>query len=176
MRDCTAQLDPICQIGFCDETDANGCKVINFTGPYGDDCTTAGFAGGLYNFGSNAIATITNSSINNNTGASARGIYNDRNSTLTLTSGSFLNNNTANILAGGIYNTDALAILTVTGSTISGNESSSGLGGGIYNDQNAHNNLVAVYLTDKMLKRPLRAELLVAILAVLMGEEFITIN
>lgn len=38
LEDCTANLDPVCQIGFCDLI--AGCQIINLTGPYGADCET----------------------------------------------------------------------------------------------------------------------------------------
>lgn len=38
LENCSADLDATCQVGFCDIT--VGCQTIDFTGPFGADCTT----------------------------------------------------------------------------------------------------------------------------------------
>jgi hypothetical protein len=43
LRNCATEPDNPCKLGFCDmtaEEDDEGCIVVDFTGPYGEDCTT----------------------------------------------------------------------------------------------------------------------------------------
>lgn len=40
LRDCAIDDTNPCQVGFCDVTVAEGCSVINFSGPYGGECLT----------------------------------------------------------------------------------------------------------------------------------------
>ena len=103
-----------------------------------------GLGGGIVNDGTsggNAMLTIVNAIVNNNSASYGGGIYTDSDSgsaTLTITKSTFIGNFSA-YSGGGIFNNGESggAMVTIAGSTFSANTANTGegLGGGIYNDQ-----------------------------------------